>query len=286
MLATNWWSSPPGSFPRGLDFIRLHSLNLSWRSLGARVKLRFLSDYKSKIRYMSNVATDLVMKLDDDIFMTTDSWIDFFRSESSVDWSQSVVYAPIISTGIPGVEDYLSLFVTDAVRDGLRLEFAQTHIPDLWGMDFQPLQGSYSEGAPVEFFDAVSGLECVYKGIHPIRIRADLQMKLAKYAVDNPDSLRPLTPETLVPSVRGRYFCNSIVAVEPSTYRTIIEGMDSGRFFDDGFDEVAFNQFLKTEDRLVIFNKSVAALHPSYNTIGPKHKDIRAFVFDSLAGMP
>ena len=286
VLATNWWSNPPGSFRRGIDFLRFHALSLSWRRLGARIKLRFLPDYKSKIRYMSNVATELVMKLDDDIFMTTDSWMSFFDSESRIDWSQSVVYAPTISTGIPGVEDYLSFFVTDELRDELRREFAQTHIPDLWGMDYQPLQGSYSTSAPVEFFSAVSGLESVYRGIHPIRIRADLQKKLAEYAVSHPDSLKPLSPESLAPMTRGTYFCNSIIAVEPSTYQTVIEGMDSGAFFDDGFDEVAFNQFLLSEKRLVTFNQSVAALHPSYNTIGPEHHDIRAFVFDSLGGEP
>ena len=184
------------------------------------------------------------------------------------------------------VQDYLSLFVTAEVRDQIRREFAQTHIPDLWGMNYEPLNGSYSATASAGFFDAVSELECVYKGIHPIRIRADLQMKLAEFAVSTPDSLRPLSSESLVSMRRGTYFCNSIVTVEPTTYRTIIEGMDSGRFFDDGFDEVAFNQFLASENRLVAFNRSVAALHPSYNTIGPEHKDIRAFVFDSLAGMP
>jgi hypothetical protein len=282
ILATSWWGEFPGSLRRMPDWIQLRTHFRQWRALAPDVRLHFLENYRAKIGYLSQVDTDLVVKLDDDILMSTQAWKEYFEAERELDWQSVVAYSPIISTGIPGVELYLDCSVDQAFCDHMRREFVSTRIPDLWGMDYSGLDGTYDAADPNAFLDTAGALPVPYRGIHPIRIRGDLQEAFADYAISNPDSLLPKPEESLHAMKHGHYFCNSVVAVQPSTYESIIRGMDSGGYFDDGFDEVAFNQFIRADDRDVIFNRRIAALHPSYNTIGEQHLEIRDRVFRNL----
>ena len=78
------------------------------------------------------------------------------------------------------------------------------------------------------------------------------------------------------------YFCNSVFIVGTKTYNDVVAGIDKGVFFSDGFDEVALNQYMDLSGRNVYFNSGVAAIHPSYNTIGYQYESISDKFFSTI----
>ena len=237
--------------------------------------------YLDKSRVMSKSKSRLIMKLDEDIFMTAQVWERFLKDCFENMPLQSVL-APVISSGIPGVESFLTTFSDKAFADQFRKKLGQIKIPNAWGANYESLLGKYNSDSQEDFFAAVHKINHHYKGVHPLRFSEELQMELVNQILENSSWREPLETGEINDSNDFPYFCNSAFVTSASIYREVIEGLDNGVYFNDGFDEVALNQHLERSGRPLIFNGTTAAIHPSYNTIGPNYVAISDHFFGSI----
>ena len=221
------------------------------------------------------------MKLDEDIFMTTAVWERFLR-DCFEDMPLQSVLAPVISSGIPGVEPFLTSFSDQAFAIQFRKKLGQVKIPNSWGANYESLIGKYDSESQEEFFAAVNDINHHYKGVHPLRFSEELQRELVNQILKNASWRKPLETGERTEFNSFPYFCNSAFVTSASVYREVIEGVDKGIYFTDGFDEVALNQYLERRGRPLIFNGATAAIHPSYNTIGANYVAISDHFFGSI----
>lgn len=237
--------------------------------------------YLDKSRVMSRSKSKLVMKLDEDIFMTAAVWERFLRDcfeEMPVDR----VVAPVISSGIPGVELFLSTFSDKAFATQFREKLAHVKIPNVWGANYESLAGKYGVESFEDFFTAVRGVNHHYKGVHPLRFSETLQRDLTDYVIKTSDWKTPLPGPRNVVRDSAPYFCNSAFVTGTLIYKDVMKGVENGVFFTDGFDEVALNQLLDQRGRPLFFNRATAAIHPSYNTIGASYAEISDRFFGAI----
>lgn len=255
-----------------IRFLRTHKINFH---VVARRK------YLDKSRVVSRAKSKLVMKLDEDIFMTSPVW-ERFLIDTFEEMPMQTVIAPVISSGIPGVELFLSNFSDRAFATHFREKLALVKIPNAWGANYESLFGKYRAENPEGFFAAVRELNHHYKGVHPLRFSEDLQRELIEYVIETSSWENPLPSPRRTEISSAPYFCNSAFVTSTLLYREVIEGIDNGVFFTDGFDEVALNQYLDQRGRPLLFNCATAAIHPSYNTIGPNYAEISDNFFGAI----
>lgn len=237
--------------------------------------------YLDKSRVMSRSKSKLIMKLDEDIFMTSAVW-ERFLSDCFEDMPLQTVLAPVISSGIPGVELFLSSFNDEPFAIQFRQKLSQVKIPNIWGANYESLLGKYQTNSPGNFFAAVREINHHYKGVHPLRFSEKLQRELIDQVLHSSTWKRPLLGQGGIVYDTAPYFCNSVFVTSSKIYREVIEGIDQGEYFTDGFDEVALNQYLDQRERPLFFNNATAAIHPSYNTIGPNYVGISDYFFSNI----
>ncbi len=240
---------------------------------GVRTKLVFASNYLKKVEFASKVKTPLVAKIDEDIFLTTANW-EKFLSDSFNFGLDNEVLSPLISSGVPSVEYFIDNFLTNAESVSLREAFSKFVFIDAWGVDFSSLQAVYTKNEFVTFFNAVSKLDHHYKGIHPIRFSSELQRNLVEIIKNSSTWLNPIHSKGFMLDTISPYFCNSFFVSSTKIYRMIFDGLTSGKYFTDGFEEVALNQYLNQNARPMYFNHGVAAIHPSYWTADETYSEI------------
>lgn len=237
--------------------------------------------YLDKSRVMSRSKSRLIMKLDEDIFMTSAVWERFLKDCFESMPVQSVL-APVISSGIPGIELFLSTFTDEAFASQFRVKLGRVRIPNAWGANYENLVGKYRNDNNKDFFNAVRDVNHHYKGVHPLRFSEELQRELVDKILKTSSWRQPIVTAGGAVYDSFPYFCNSAFVTSTSIYREVIEGVDRGIYFNDGFDEVALNQYLDRRDRPLIFNDATAAVHPSYNTIGPSYAKISDDFFNNV----
>lgn len=221
--------------------------------------------YFQKSIYMSQQDSEYIIKCDEDIFLTTDGWNKFFDDLDKVNWGTTGCYAPLITSGIPGIELFLDLYVDENTRMYFREQFENTKIDNLWGAVYEAL--SYKKDNPYDFFVQVGALEHYYKGIHPLRVSSYLQNLLIDYILATPHWRNPSGTFNMTAS-KPAYFCNSVFLMQTAEYKKAVDGMIAGEYVMDGFDEVGMNQHISKTGKYFIFNTNSVAVHPSYNTIG------------------
>jgi hypothetical protein len=236
--------------------------------------------YFDKCKMMADQDSEYIIKCDEDIYMSSDGWDHFLNGVNSVNWDYCGCYVPLITSGIPGIETFLDLYVDKPTRDYFREVFSLTKIPNMWGVDeYEKL--TYDKDNSFKFFSDVSKIDHYYKGIHPLRVSSGLQSVLVDWLLINnnwkkPDVIMPLSKSSPV------YFCNSIYLMPTRYYKEAVEGMRSNKYIFDGFDEVGMNEYIKDKDMLFITNLNSVAVHPSYNTIGLSYEKISQKFYENI----
>jgi hypothetical protein len=237
--------------------------------------------YLGKSTIVGNSKSPLSMKIDEDIFLTATNWEKFLVDSFNFDIRDSVL-APTVSSGIPGVEKFISNFLPEKLAEEYRAAFRDVEIPNSWGADYSSLRGVYDPKNLEIFFENVAKVNHHYKGVHPIRFDASLQTKLIDDIFIHRNWEKPISDKGFEKMEYSPYFCNSVFIVGTKTYNDVVAGIDKGVFFSDGFDEVALNQYMDLSGRNVYFNSGVAAIHPSYNTIGYQYESISDKFFSTI----
>jgi hypothetical protein len=235
--------------------------------------------YFNKSILMSEQLTEYIIKCDEDIFITTDGWNKYLYDVKKIDWNNTGCYAPIINSGIPSVEFFIDLFMGEQDKVFFRTEFSKDQIPNLWGVNYNHLK--YTPEDYNLFFKQVNEIDHHYKGIHPLRVSMYLQNALLDYTLIN-SKYKNVNFENNLFDIKAVYFCNSVFLMPTKFYKEAIEGMQSGKYIMDGFDEVGLNQYIKDVNKKITFNKNCVAIHPSYNTIGLCYKKISDKLYENI----
>lgn len=249
---------------------------------GFTVRTQIRSKYLDKSSAISRSKTKYVIKHDEDIFMSSESWDYFIEAIPKYNFKQNPVIAPVISSGIPSVELFLDYFLTAKQAHTIRALLEKVKFPDdFLGADYSSLNRKYKVNDFTNFFQAVSKIPHVYKGIHPIRLSFDAQKALMRASLENISWFKPTLSEPNLTEVPGSpYFCNSFFVSKRSFYRMVILSIRLKRLFSDGFDEVGLNQYMTLKKKNVIFDLNCAAIHPSYNSVGISYEEISDSFFE------
>lgn len=237
------------------------------------------NSYFDKSVYMSSLDTEYIIKCDEDIFLTTDAWNKFFGNLVNIDWNQTGCYVPLITSGIPNVEDFINYFMDKETQKYFREEFSKVKIPNLWGADYSTLE--YDNLNYEGFFGKVRGISHYYKGIHPLRVSLYLQNFLVDFLINN-ENWKKVNIENNLVDFNPVYFCNSVFLMPTSDYKDVIQGIIKGEYVADGFDEVGLNQHIKKINKKFTMNINSVAAHPSYNTIGESYKILSDKFYENI----
>lgn len=257
------------------DGARMHLRLLPERALlfmaGFKSTYVATEGYLGKARVIAGSRADVIIKCDEDIFLTSAVWNQFLsESMELLKNGESLVISPNVSTGVPSVESFIDCFFEPSLVSRIRKIFEETVFPrEFLGAPYHLLNGKYRTSQPSEFFSEVAKLPSRLKGVHPVRFSALAQHEIIAGITSSERWKFPLSKRSYPPKIfHPVYFCNSIFACPSGLYRRVISGIDSGQLFSDGFDELALNQFMVREKIPLVIFQHLAAVHPSYNTIG------------------
>jgi hypothetical protein len=225
------------------------------------------NNYMNKINSFISSDCEYSCSMDDDILLSCYLWDYIIENISILDNPDNLFITPLISNGIPSTDLFIEDFFEKENREEIRSIFKNTHIPNLWGANYESLNYEKEEWG-LDFYEKVGNLSHYYKGIHPARISIEAHKKMAELICENPTKL--LSKNEYHTDIRKfPYFCNSFYFIKTQTWRKIIEDKS---LFRDSFDEVPLNLYMQYNDLNMVFVRNGFCLHMAYNTINTPDK--------------
>lgn len=223
------------------------------------------TNYLDKLKGAISFDYEYTIKLDEDIFLNPATWDFFFENLDILNDSSKGLFAPVLSNGIPTVDNFIYKHMDPASKSEMERLFSKSRIPNLWGADYTSLdklmrQRGYESDS---YYNAVAKIKHHYKGIHPIRIDMNSQLYLNQWIMDNFDKFFIERTYTIEGSGRP-YMCNSCFAMKTADYHSILHDQS---LFRDCFDEVAVNNYLARHNKVKMFISNNFGIHTMYNTV-------------------
>lgn len=217
-------------------------------------------NYMMKVVFALNQNHEYSIKHDEDCFMTTDSWDQFFSNIENLK-DDDLLTTGAISTGIPTVEFFLQHH-GEKIKNELYSMFNETKLTD-HGADYRSLNENLPEWDPDRFYFKVKNFNHYYKGIHPVRVRFDCQKKINDYILDNFESvMKPKETNIIKDNSKYPYFCNNIFGIKTQNWKNIVS---DNSLFVDNFDEVAINKYRERHNMNFVFDVGIPIIHTMYN---------------------
>jgi len=237
-------------------------------------------DYMSKIKKFITSDCEYSCSMDDDIMINEYLWDYIIENIDILQDENNLFVAPLISNGIPSVEMFIRDFCSSEEKNYFYDLFKNTHIPNMWGANYTELNSLRyeDEWSPDTYYDMVSKLKHYYKGVHPIRISYEGQIKLAEIIINNKDKFFS-KQEYDLEIVKRPYFCNSFYFIKTNVWKKIIE---DASLFRDPFDEVPLNIYKDRYNLNMVFIKNGFCIHMAYNTIGQDKQKIIEELYDKI----
>jgi hypothetical protein len=234
--------------------------NFSFRSY---VKVRVVDSYWMKALRTYSSRSEVILKVDDDIFMSEDSWSSLL--DQALIGDDATIYSPVVSTGVPSVELFMEQYLTESEEIELRALLAKVQFPEkLWSVDYTSLNGKYQEGYG-EFLYSVANLRTDYLGIHPVRISHEAQALLLEHGLTALKRGIVREPNEDL-ELSSTYFCNNVFSIPRPMARRLLLGLLFRKFRYDGYDELGINWLLSEGGATHQILKKALALHPSFNS--------------------
>jgi hypothetical protein len=211
----------------------------------------------------SNNTTLYSLKIDEDIFINHHVLEYFLDNHSILQKDDVLAVTPTLSTGIPSTEMFIEDVFDDTEKNIIFNMFNNTHIPNIWGVDYSSLNSKKSKWDPSFYYDMVGKINHHFKGIHPMRVSSPLQNKMMDIISTKRSKIMDKQPYVME-CRKFPYFCNSIFFIKTSIWKSIISDRS---LFRDAYDEVPFNLFKDNGKYSLAFIRNSNCIHPSYNTI-------------------
>ncbi len=222
---------------------------------------------------------EYLIKADEDIFISPDSWRKFIKHSPDVlEQDNSLATTVNLSTGIPSAFEFINLLFPKEKISLLYDMLKGINVPDcLWGTNYSNLN-SYLDKNPEwdedNYWNEVRKLKCVYKGIHPFRVNIKFQVYINQEIARLYNLFfNSISGSSFKPMQENRpYFCNSFFAIKLPTYQEIINDRSLSY---DSFDEVPLNRYSQNTGKNILFLNNSLGIHSFYNTVyEQKHNGI------------
>ena len=228
------------------------------------------NNYLNKVNFAINHAKDneckYMMKCDNDIFMRGRTLDYMINNLELLDNDTNLTLGPVLSSGIPCVEYFMSDFLSNEQQTTLKNKLITTKFTDIWGAKYTSLNKFTIESHLWDgraFLDAVKSLTHHYKGIHPIRINLDAISYLNSCIIENKDKFYADSELSIIADNTSPYLCNSVFCIKTSTYETLV---NDKTLYVDCYEEVPLNKYGWKNNTTHLFVKNGVAIHPYYNT--------------------
>lgn len=223
--------------------------------------------YMTKIKQGVSSETEYCIKLDEDIFLSSNLWEFFLENIDILQDDENIIFTPLLSTGIPTVDYFSEGFLEEDEKNNLYKIYLKTHIPSIWGADYTSLAEhtiNASTWNSDNFYNSVNKLDHHYRGVHPVRFSSEAQTFINSCVFNK---LERLVNEKNFSTFTDKkpYICNSVFAIKRSTWLKILSDES---LFRDEFEEVPLNLYMKQNNLNMVFINNGFAVHPSYNTLG------------------
>lgn len=228
------------------------------------------NNYRTKLCHGISFATQhgipYVMKCDNDIFLTPTVLDYMIDNLHALEGDNHLTLGPTVSSGIPGVEHFKDTVMHPQARRTLEEMFLKTEFKDNFkGADYAALNRHTlyaSQWNKTAFFDEVRRLHTNLKGIHPIRVNDEALNFLNAYIVKHKAEVMQPRSMSLIGCDKVAYLCNSVFCIKTSVYGKVLS---DPTLLNDGYDEVALNQYAWKNDSKHLFVQNGVAIHMYYN---------------------
>lgn len=227
-------------------------------------------NYLTKINFSLQQNHEFSVKMDDDTFMTSESWNEFLINTENIS-DQDLFFTGNITNGIPTCELYIDNYLKNH-SNTLKKLFYETNFGYIGGVDYSPL--NYSKSKMKEtwdeniFYDDVKNFYHYYKGIHPIRVNFNAAVLLNDLILKNVKESLSFNPKLQIIKDAGNckypYFCNNIFAIKTNEWKKLLERKD---LYVDSFDEVVLNKYRNEKNLNMVVHTGIPIVHTIYNWI-------------------
>lgn len=221
-------------------------------------------DYMGKLNRIANSNADFVLKIDEDCYMTSESW------ERMMDLSYEIrdddLFATgCITNGIPTCDLFLKYHAPD-VKELIEKEyFCKTRFYPIAGADYTVLNHPSLSITwnPDLYWYLVSTINHPYQGIHPMRLRHDANVVLNDYILENFNkSMLPKEIPSLHEKNKYPHYCPQVLLMLPSKLLSVL---NSKELYFDAYEEVPLNLYRERNNFAMLISPGIPILHTMFN---------------------
>ncbi len=221
-------------------------------------------NYLNKLKRIASSDADLCIKIDEDCYMTAQSWVEMACASSQLG-DNDLFMTGCITNGIPTCDLFLQNFA-EPIRTFMEKNyFCTTTFYPINGANYSSLNHpSLKANWDADlFWYLVSNIKHPYQGIHPMRLRFDANVVLNHFILNNfektmlPKSLSIIHDVTKYP-----HYCPQFLMMIPER---LMEVLNAKEFDFDGYDEVPLNLYRESKNMAMAIAQGIPILHTMFN---------------------
>jgi hypothetical protein len=220
-----------------------------------------------KARFIANEDADVVFKVDDDCFGAPKVWETLIKAARKTD-DVCMAIVPCLSNGVPTYDFFATSFFTEEQRAEIEGILLESPVLQRWDIDYSSLAPAYQGKWDAKLYYGLLAKHGNDRlGVHPVRFSGLAQRRINEMILENWDHFMnpPCTTGAIVFPSAIPYYCNSFFAIDPTTYKRIIDDQSLVR---DGFDEIPFNLFRRQRNLPLRFLTNAWMIHLMYRSVG------------------
>lgn len=221
-------------------------------------------NYTEKLTHVLNLDYEYSVKLDEDCFINNHVWDYMIENVSVLDNDENLLFAPLLSTTIPSCDEFINGFFDDNEISEIHNLFLNQEMPNgLFNVDYSPLNSHTIHSKKWNYHEYYKGLELLptdTKGMHPVRISYNAQMKINEFILNKYKLLLNKNDYSFF-EINSPYFTNNTFFIKTSTWKKV--------YYDFGgvYDEIPISNYKRINNKKFIFVKNSFSVHTMFNTV-------------------
>ena len=239
-------------------------------------------DYMGKLNRIASSDADYVMKIDEDCYMTSESWRRMIALIEEIR-DDDLFATGCITNGVPTCDLFLQ-YHTPNIKDRIETDyFCKTNFHPINGADYRVLNhpSLKMRWNPDFFWYLVSTINHPYQGIHPMRMRFDANVILNDYILDNFNaSMLPKDIPVIHEKTKYPHYCPQVLLMEPTK---LVKVLGSKELYFDSYEEVPLNFYREKNQLAMAIAPGIPILHTMFNW--SQQYDYENKLIDDLVGV-
>jgi len=229
-----------------------------------RFEVEYTDDYIKKLKRIANSDADLCIKIDEDCYMTSQSWVEMINGADEL-LEDDLFLTGCITNGIPTCDLFLRNHA-EPIRSHIeKTYFCTTNFYPINGADYRSLNHPNLKDRwdPDLFWKLVSEINHPYQGIHPMRMRFDANVVMNSYILNNfEQTMLPKKMNIIHDKIKYPHYCPQFLMMIPERLMQVLTAKE---FDFDGYDEVPLNLFRESKGMSMAIAQGIPILHTMFN---------------------